>query len=292
MNHRSMAKHLHLIAVLAILFSSPAFSFEPSEPEDNFLNTRTPGLFEYQDADAQEPTAPIHPGAPVKNKGGTLGFFFRDRTDDTLYASTAGHAVDYVGQQIVLWKPWEFPVGTVVAFHDVPGEAPEDWALIRIDNPENASVSVAHWSGPSGLPEPGMIQPDDILCHYGWGDFFRHHEMTQPRCGTLAYFRTHNGIDTFRMRGTAWAGDSGSPVIHYETGQAVGLLVRGEITFHLWGGMDICEMMERFSAHGFDLELATALYSPPPPDPTIPVPSHLEPHYMLHATQTPCFTDA
>ncbi len=221
----------------------------------------------------------IQPGATLASgDGGTLGFLFQSTSQSNpegvpiIYASSHGHGtMPEVGEPVHLWNgPL---VGEVVAKRYERGD---DWALIEIapDSHEYVDYSVRYWTGPTGVADPEDIRLDDTLCHYGAGTGWSLHAETKPRCGQLNGARyVEKGLGKFESYPmTASSGDSGSPMIHHETGQALGILLSVEPVQNIVNSIDICTLIQRFSDHGFDVELATADYDPPEAKPVPPNP--------------------
>lgn len=224
----------------------------------------------------------VRPGAQL-DPGCTVGLLFEG--DGTQYASTAGHCVELIGKTPRLRGASE-PFGEVVAWR-YAGEAVEDWALIRIYDNVSATPSVRHWAGPTPPTALTDVDRDDVVCHYGWGQGYERTEATRHRCGRMAYTQRYRNVTGYKFRGRSETGDSGSPVIHYATGQPIGLLTRGKPPYDA-GGIDVCSLLDRFAAHGYDLTVATAPYDPPPKDPTVPAPT-VHPMRVTHAEPTDCF---
>lgn len=203
-----------------------------------------------------------------------------------MYGSTAGHCVgNWEGEEVRLYDS-EDPFGEVVAYRYERGYL-EDWALIRIYDNVSATTTVRHWTGPTQPTNLAQADRDDIVCHYGWGGIYRPSDTTRHRCGQLAYTERGRNVTAYTFRGRVASGDSGSPVIHYATGQPVGIVTRGKNTYDA-SGPDICSLLDRFAEHGYNLSVATAPYDPPPADPTVPAPT-VHPMRVTHAEPTDCF---
>lgn len=226
--------------------------------------------------------APIQPGMKVlfstaDDSSCTMGFLFRSRTNGTLYGSTAGHCIwnQSSGQGVWQGTPRDRTrrIGTLVAATD---RVEADWALIRLHDDVLADVtpSVRHWTGPTGLPSDAVIDQDEVTCQYGWGFVYRHREATRHRCGRFdewEVYRVRSDVTWFSWEARTWGGDSGSPVIHYETGRALGLDIF-TTTFARRDnhGITVCGIITDARSFGYDLELVTASYDPPPADLALP----------------------
>lgn len=225
------------------------------------LAVTAPGL-----ASGGTDTPSIRPGTGTN--ACTLGFLFRSENNSTWYASTAGHCVE-TGQEIYVWPDGPV-IGDVVARRN---DGYDDWALIRVpeSSEKHLDPSMRYWTGP-GQPDGHGVRSPDRVCHYGTGDLYKWTERTRHRCGKIQGFHTQDGITVAEFRSRTWPGDSGSPVIHYASGEAIGILTKG------WPGyfskaIEVCSMQQRFAAHGYNLTLGTAPYDPPPADPTVPGPT-------------------
>lgn len=227
---------------------------------------------------APEGPGTIQPGAQIDAGPCTLGFLLRDAENETLYATTAGHCVDAVGQRIALRTDAGIgaPFGTVLAFEARPDQSAIDWALIEIDTQAraNASASIRHWTGPQG-PQ-GASEPDrdatqgDTLCLYGWGAGLDRSRDTRHRCGLFSRWeeRDHNG-SAYRVLvydASTYLGDSGAPVFLYENGEAVAIHTAQTVNGMLAFPLD--EILDRaLQGLRLDLRVARADYHPPMADP-------------------------
>lgn len=218
-------------------------------------------------ASGEGDTPAIRPGTDTN--ACTLGFLFQSENNSTWYASTAGHCVE-TGQEIYVWPDGPV-IGEVVARRD---DGDNDWALIRVPegSEKHLDPSVRHWTGPSQPPNDRGVRPPDRVCFYGYGDLYKLAETTRHRCGKIQGFRARDGVTLVDFRSRGWAGDSGSPVIHYESGEAVGMVLAGWPAYNSIA-IDVCSLSERFAAHGYNMTLATAPYDPQPADPTVPGPT-------------------
>lgn len=220
---------------------------------------------------------PVWPGLPIligHNNGCTLGFIFEGTDSEALYGSTAGHCVTDATNLTVATNNREH-IGRIVAYRV---QDDEDWALIRFHRDVLPYVrsDVIHWTGPMAPIDGDAIETEDVVCHYG-GSIY-HGIFMAARCGRHAtFFRyTEDGetLDWFMMYGKAWGGDSGSPVIHYESGQAIGMLLGGLYSpYGVFSGMTVCGIVNSAAQAGYDIQLVTAAYAPPAPEPSAPGPA-------------------
>lgn len=253
----------------------------------------------------QEPIAShatVNPGDKLYNLSCTLGFLYRNATG-AWFGSTAGHCVDHVGQPVYLGPLDQFffqqrkhpRIGTVVAYRDDPPNGDEgrlDWALIELDPPEGVRIEpqLRHWTGPTGVFR-GQDLPhyQDRVCYYGWGQAYKEHDATRSRCGRFNGFLQGGDRVVADFRGFVDSGDSGMPIIHYPSGQALAMVLSG-LYYPMNSGVTVCSFLHMTADAGYDLSLATAGYDPPRPWPTVadPVPpEQLEPT-LTYEEDTAC----
>lgn len=177
--------------------------------------------------------------------------------------------------------------GTLYVEADPDGDEHEnwyaDWGLIEIHDRVRPHVSpkTLHWGGPTGMAQPLDWRPGRTLCHYGQGSARRGypaqcHMLADARRGGSGVDRgeveagTPPGNDWLLMVGHTTVGDSGSPIVDHETGRAAGLLTKGMAprVYSAWEGPTVASILDRAAALGYDLELATAPFDPPPPMPS------------------------
>lgn len=232
----------------------------------------------------------IRPGGvflvPASNIVCSLAFLANEPSTGSTYVMTAGHCFEPedIGRPVwaletddatVAEDVIDFddapprPFGEPVAFSNEPGL---DWGIIRV-YPEAVAAtnpSVKTWTGPTGSAGEGPIGHEDIVCHYGWGWVISSADATRARCGRFTGYEREPfeelTVDRFHFAGTTSPGDSGSPLIHYATGWAIGIITALDPTPL---GTAICTVMEAAAAKGYHLELVTAPYHPPPA--TLPV---------------------
>lgn len=222
----------------------------------------------------------VQPGVRVATAGSvcTLGFLFVDSDSEDIYASTAGHCVDRVGEEVTL-ALHSVPIGKV-AHYEVDDRG-TDYALIELrkgDPQLSISPTVSHWTGPSGFVRDA-VDYDVVVCYYGWGTAYRNHELTRHRCGRFSYFSEEvpklNGPNTPRtsvraeFRGPTFQADSGGPLLEYDTGRALGLVVAG-LYYPAESAMTTCSLLQHAVDAGYNIELLTDTYEPPSEDPSVP----------------------
>lgn len=169
-------------------------------------------------ANAAAPVVEIQPGAKINTPigGCTLNFVFKDEAGIS-YVGTAGHCAD-VGHRIRSGNGTEF--GTVVFSEDA--YPANDFALIRIDEEDVHLVSPAmrYWGGPTGMFMPADGERGDTVLAYGYGMGYGSSEPTRRRIGSLTTITPTR----YQAALNCIFGDSGGPVVHGPTGQALGVI--------------------------------------------------------------------
>lgn len=201
--------------------------------------------------------ARIYPGIVVgdQNTTCTLAFVLTTQWNASVYAVTAGHCVDHVGQTVgrraydgggflggglnVTW------FGDVVAFESPNRASDPDWALVRVwpQHRGNVSPQVLWWGGPTGVVSAASMLRGDVdqacvatenankaVLTGGGLDDYNHRTILERVAGRetvwCAEFRSYNE-STGRFTWDwlfAEAGDSGSPVVDPATGATIGIL--------------------------------------------------------------------
>ena len=169
--------------------------------------------------------ASLQPGALMTTTVGscTLNFVFDGAGTQTgkVFLGTAAHCVDAVGSTVQDGDGVTF--GKVAAIGDYPDAVSEDFALIEVATASVSRVAPemkGHPTYPTGVAASTEVAVGDLLQISGYGDGF---EETQPtREGRVA---TYGGGDdsVLTMFGPIIFGDSGGPIVHIDTGKALGL---------------------------------------------------------------------
>lgn len=171
----------------------------------------------------------------------TLGFLARDAHNESLYGLTAGHCVS--PNETVYVSRGGIALGTTVLRNETM-----DWAIIRLDQPDSAAPSVLGRGGPTGLREAGQADRGELLCAIGQSML----AIAAPqRCGPYLY---QNGVPydyQFANGIPVYSGDSGGPVIHNDTGQALGILIA--VGF----GIFAQSILDQATVQGLELRLLT-----------------------------------
>ena len=209
---------------------------------------------------------PIRPGARLTEPYAcTLGFVYVD-AQGGLYASTAGHCTDRVGQRVSARGAPDF--GAVVFREGAGGRA--DFALLRVDEASRALVSprLCGMGGPTGVA-PASVAEGTRLHLYGHAAVLGEAPPARGREGALV----SAGSTRWSAAFPSVPGDSGAPVV-LATGEAVGHLtgISGGFVFipgrppqtpmiagpRLASALALAE-----GATGLDLALATAPLATP-----------------------------
>lgn len=231
----------------------------------------------------------------------TLGFILESTTNASVYAVTAGHCLDSLEANGTLYLEDGTPFADVAAHvYESDGETLIDlgwattntsdwidWGMMKI-RPEmvpHVSAKVTHWTGPTALSGEGALAEGDTICYYGHRAIPRY--IQKHRCASFWMYdedteeNQHDEVRSWIVGSGApdgepvvvdygYPGDSGAPVVDYRTGEAVGIHTHTDLSHAfneataLYGVLDILE------GRGYDVELATANWDPPPANP-IPV---------------------
>ncbi len=204
--------------------------------------------------------APLRPGSSL---GGRCTFNFVFYTPGTAtkapkaYIGTAGHCTDKLGEEAELAGLGV--VGKVVYDSDlVTGEYKGvDFSLIELDPAmiSQTNPSVRGWGGPTRVATVEDFAIGDQVDVYGYGIVLGSTEQTRPRSGALFSWTEQE----YQADMPAVNGDSGSPLLHHETGAALGIISR--YGFTVPPSTDLGPLMtwilEALDAAGFNVRLAT-----------------------------------
>ncbi len=201
--------------------------------------------------------APLRPGSSL---GGYCTFNFVFYTPGTAtkapkaYIGTAGHCTEKLGEEAEL--PGTGIIGKVVYDSDLV-KSSVDFSLIEIapsfvgkTNPE-----VLVQGGPSRIATVEDFAQGDQVDVYGYGMVVGEAEQTRPRSGVLFSWSEKE----YQADMPAVNGDSGAPLIHNETGAALGIISRYGIAVP--PSTDLGPLMtwilEELDKAGFKVRLAT-----------------------------------
>ncbi len=201
--------------------------------------------------------SPLRPGASL---GGYCTFNFVFYTPGTAkkppraFIGTAGHCTDKLDERVE--QPRLGEIGTVVYDSDLV-DSEVDFSLIEIDPDKVAQTNpeVLHWGGPTRSITLDDLAVGDRVDIYGYGIGVSATEQTRPRYGFLVAFNENE----YQADMPAVNGDSGSPLIHHETGAALGIISRYGIGVppSTDQGPLMPWIFEELAAAGFNVRLAT-----------------------------------
>lgn len=196
----------------------------------------------------------IRPGMVAQTPLGqcTLSFVFEDAAGD-VYFSIAGHCVNQ-GNSVSSNQVDDF--GEVVLDDD--GDR-EDFALIDVHDEfeDNVVAEVeGHPGTPTGYTTPAETTIGDVVHFSGYGVGFQQTEATREnRSGILKA----DDDQEYCVEGPVIFGDSGGPVVHGPSGQALGIVSRLGAFCGTWLiGPTVQNLIETAASDGFDLTLRTA----------------------------------
>jgi len=174
----------------------------------------------------------IRAGAPIG--WCTYNFLFVDPDGETgngtptYYIGTAAHCVGDVDDRMPLAGHGEIGEVAFSTYNDTFIEEygvrrGADFALVRLDDGMNMNAHplMMNTAGPTGYATADTVALGDELEHHGYGMVFGDIEPARDRPGFLVSFE-----DDFCSQSAVWWGDSGSPVLHADSGMALGLVSR------------------------------------------------------------------
>jgi hypothetical protein len=207
-------------------------------------------------------SSPIRPGSSMG--GCTYNYIFYEVVYPTpdvpdpvpdVFIGTAGHCTDEPGDRTSMPSLGE--IGTVVYDSDVAGKD-VDFSLIQLDPERVAQTNpqMRGFVGPKGVATTGMLAVGDQVDVYGYGIVFGSREETRPRFGVLTDWTENEYVADM----PAVNGDSGSPLLHDESGFALGVISRyglDQVPPSTDVGPLISWALQEVRAAGFDVVLAT-----------------------------------
>jgi hypothetical protein len=199
----------------------------------------TPGAGGPPEPSAWRPTwgdvesAPIRPGTAAP--GCTFNWLFVDPVEEAYFIGIAAHCVsseddtDGTGGRIgnadgADWGTVVFDSDNSTLLADYDVEERVDFALIRLDDGANleAHPQMMGYEAPVGLAGCEDASEGDLIGWHGYGVVFGDVGATRRREGVLA---TCDGKD-YGAYTNAIFGDSGSAVVHVDSGKAFGIVSR------------------------------------------------------------------
>lgn len=197
----------------------------------------------------------IQPGGRMlRPHGCTLNFVFEGvGPQRPVYIGTAGHCVDTVGQRVTMAGG---AIGTV-AYRIL--DFPDDFALVQIDEAlrDQVSPEVRGLGGPTGSTTAASTGVGDGVRLYGHGMVYGSTELTRGRQGVL----TRDDSYEWHAALPAIFGDSGGPVLHAPSGQALGVIsaISADQTRpHTVKGTTVERALELVAEAGLPVQLVTA----------------------------------
>ena len=203
-------------------------------------------------------SSPLRPGSSLGGRC-TFNFVFYKPGTGTkapkAYIGTAGHCTDAIGEDVV--QPALGKIGKVVYDSDIV-KSTVDFTLIEIDPAmvSKTNPTVLSWGGPTRVVSQQELAVGDRVNVYGYGIGVGANEATRPRYGYLVAFN-----DTeYQADMPAVNGDSGAPLIHHETGAALGIISRYGFTVppSTDQGPLMPWILSELGKAGFKVTLATA----------------------------------
>ncbi|MGH2711696.1 MAG: hypothetical protein ACRDH9_10895 [Actinomycetota bacterium] len=207
-------------------------------------------------------SSPIRPGSSMG--GCTYNYIFYELVYPTpevpnpipdVFIGTAGHCTDEPGERVEL--PGLGEIGTVVYDSDVV-DSNVDFSLIELD-PERVGQTnpqMRGFEGPKGVATPAMLALGDRVDIYGYGIGVGSLEQTRPRFGFLTDWTDNEYVADM----PAVNGDSGAPLLHDESGFALGVISRygiDQVPPSTDVGPLVDWVLREVRAAGFDVTLAT-----------------------------------
>lgn len=206
--------------------------------------------------------AELRPGASL---GGYCTFnWVYTSPNGTAYVGTAAHCTDGPGEELHLGdgdRGTGPMVGTVVFDSDNASEAPDvmDFTLVRLADGwiGRTHPAMIGWDGPTGVLTADDASTGDRIGVHGHGLVFHQTEATQDRPGVL----TSMDEQTYEIQSPFIFGDSGGPVIHAETGRALGVVSGAtfgvQVPPYTNVGPTVDFVLRTLHELGWDVEMAT-----------------------------------
>lgn len=200
-----------VVALAASLLAADTVTADPVEPAFGGLD------------------APIRPGSSLGDYC-TFNWVFHQVVWPTeeepepvpeVYIGTAAHCTDGLGERTELAGYGQ--IGSVVYDADL-ADSDSDFSLIRID-PElvaETNPQMRGFVGPTGAVTTSELAVGDQVDVHGYGIVLGWNDVTRSRSGFLTGWNEREYVADM----PAVNGDSGSPLLHDETGKALGIISR------------------------------------------------------------------
>lgn len=205
-------------------------------------------------ADAAPPVTKIQPGAQVSTPIGSCTLNFVFTTPTKRYIGTAGHCGN-VGQVARTSSPNQ-EIGPIV-FSENQGAPGIDFALIEIDPSRWGEIEpgVRTYGGPTGVTTSSETSAGDVLLVTGYGVGFGATAITRDRFGVLI----SDNPNEYTADMIAVQGDSGGPVLHSQTGKALGVVSRFNLPLSTDRGPTVERILAKLRSNGFpNIQISTA----------------------------------
>lgn len=205
------------------------------------------------------PAATIQPGAAVwiGEQRCTLNLVFRGPAAQT-YIGTAGHCAGAPGERAYLADGVTGFGSVAFAEHTAGNVRRLDFALIRIDEERipAVSASVRRWGGPTGIAAEDSLVAGEPILLYGNGAGTRDTPL-EGRAGVLV---SHEPSQ-YGASIVATGGDSGSPTLVAETGEALGIAIyTNGLHPEAHAGHTFAFVLASLAERGWHVEPVTAPY--------------------------------
>ncbi len=218
--------------------------------------------------EAEANSHPVHPGdrMVVGNAACTVAFVFDGQGSESgeVFMATAAHCVEAgVGASVQINGMSDF--AEVEWVHpDWDGEdLATDMALLRVDSNHHNQVQAdvrGHSQSPTGVTSPNEGSLGDVVQLSGHGTGFGFHPLTREERVGVVWSDTGN---TYRIEAPLIFGDSGGPILHESTGEALGIvsaIMAGCcVGPGVWmEGPNVHHIIDEAADDGYDIELRTA----------------------------------
>lgn len=200
----------------------------------------------------------VQPGAYSQSgdAGCTLNFVYDGvgPVAGRTFVGTAAHCVEAVGDDVALESGETF--GDVAVIGDPDASAP-DWALVEVRPEFLSRVSPAvkgYPSYPTGVTSPQDTSAGDLVQISGYGLGF---DLTTPTQEERVGVMNYDDEEIYDLVGPVIFGDSGGPIVHIESGKALGIVSRLCVGLCTEEGATVQGLLDKAAAAGFPVTLRT-----------------------------------